>query len=86
MTSVTIGLPVSDLAQATRWYQEVFALADPDLTPAPGVLEFQVGPVWLQLTEGPPGSAAAGAAGPVTRFDFTDPDGNRLSLHSMAGH
>jgi predicted enzyme related to lactoylglutathione lyase len=110
---VTVGLPVSDLGRAVRWYQEVFGLGEPDLAPADGVLEFQVGPVWLQLSAAPPAPSATGtvtrfgvadagaersrlarlgvAVGPlehvegaVDYFDFTDPDGNRLSLYSGA--
>ena len=115
---MTVGLPVSDLGHALRWYRDVFSLGEPDLAPADGVLEFQVGPVWLQLSvapDAPVAPAAAAAAGTVTRFgvadagaersrlaglgvavgplehvpgavdyfDFTDPDGNRLSLYSF---
>lgn len=112
VSSVTVGLPVGDLGQAVRWYQEVFGLGEPDLAPADGVLEFQVGPVWLQLSAAPVAPSAAGtvtrfgvadagaertrlarlgvAVGPlehvegaVDYFDFTDPDGNRLSLYSF---
>jgi predicted enzyme related to lactoylglutathione lyase len=114
VSSVTAGLPVSDLGRALRWYQHVLGLAEPDLTPAAGVVEFRVGPVWLQLGEEEPrapspagcvlrfGVADAGAErgrlaamgvavgplehvpGAVDYFDFTDPDGNRLSLYSTA--
>lgn len=112
VSSVTVGLPVGDLGRAVRWYQEVFGLGEPDLAPADGVLEFQVGPVWLQLSAAPVAPSAAGtvtrfgvadagaersrlarlgvAVGPlehvegaVDYFDFTDPDGNRLSLYSF---
>ena len=50
---MTVGLPVNDLLRAMRWYQQVFELGEPDLHPADGVLEFQVGPVWLQLSMSP---------------------------------
>ena len=112
---MTVGLPVSDLGQALGWYRDVFGLGEPDLAPADGVLEFQVGPVWLQLSVAPVATVAPVAARTVTRFgvadagaersrlarlgvtvgplehvpdavdyfDFTDPDGNRLSLYSF---
>ena len=50
---MTVGLPVNDLLRAMRWYQQVFELGEPDLQPADRVLEFQVGPVWLQLSMSP---------------------------------
>jgi lactoylglutathione lyase len=70
VTSVTMGLPVGDLPRAAQWYQRVFELGEPDLHPADGVLEFQVGPVWLQLSAAP--AAGSGPAGPVTRFGVPD--------------
>lgn len=86
----------------------------PDLEPAEGVVEFKVGPIWLQLGEQPTvrsgaeviirlGVAAAGGQrerlltvgvtvgplehvpGAVDYFDFTDPDGNVLSMYSELG-
>lgn len=109
--SAAVGLPVSDLARSVEWYQRVLELAEPDLVPADGVVEFRVGPIWLQLGEDQTvrsGSevvtrfgvadasrererlAAMGVAvGPlehvpdaVDYFDFTDPDGNVLSMYS----
>jgi lactoylglutathione lyase len=70
VTSVTMGLPVGDLPRAAQWYQRVFELGEPDPHPADGVLEFQVGPVWLQLSAAP--AAGSGPAGPVTRFGVPD--------------
>jgi predicted enzyme related to lactoylglutathione lyase len=74
---VTAGLPVSDLGRAVLWYQEVFGLGEPDLAPADGVLEFQVGPVWLQLSAAP---VAPSAAGTVTRFGVADAGAERARL------
>jgi predicted enzyme related to lactoylglutathione lyase len=74
---VTVGLPVGDLGRAVRWYQEVFRLGEPDLAPADGVLEFQVGPVWLQLSATP---VAPSAAGTVTRFGVADAGAERSRL------
>ncbi|GAA4705355.1 VOC family protein [Pseudonocardia yuanmonensis] len=111
VSSVTVGLPVSDLDRAVSWYRRVLQLAEPDLEPAEGVVEFKVGPAWLQL--GADSTARSGAEvvtrfgvddarrererlvelgvavgplehvpGAVDYFDFTDPDGNVLSMYS----
>ncbi|MDA3644601.1 VOC family protein [Saccharopolyspora indica] len=69
LRSATVGMPVSDLRRAVEWYQRVFALAGPDLEPADGVVEFQLGPIWLQLGEEP---TARSGAEVVTRFDVAD--------------
>jgi predicted enzyme related to lactoylglutathione lyase len=94
-----------------HWYRQVLELSEPDLEPAEGIVEFQVGPPWLQLSEGSTtrsgavpvlrlGVADAAAQrrrleamgvavgplehvpGAVDYFDFTDPDGNALSMYS----
>lgn len=49
ITSVTIGIPVSDLEASKRWYEEVFELSAVDLEPADGVVEYEIGGCWLQL-------------------------------------
>jgi lactoylglutathione lyase len=111
IASATVGLPVSDLQKAIDWYRRVFELDAPDLEPAEGVVEFQVGPLWLQLGEEPTARSGAEvvtrfgvddvrrehgrleamgvAVGPlehvpgaVRYFDFTDPDGNVLSMYT----
>ncbi len=110
---MTVGLPVSDLQAAVAWYRRAFELADPDVEPADGVVEFQLGPVWLQLDEGSCTRSGAetvlrvgvaDAAGERSRlaelgvavgelthvegavdfFAFADPDGNQLSVYSLA--
>jgi predicted enzyme related to lactoylglutathione lyase len=54
VTSITAGIPVSNLKTATEWYERLLE-KPPDLEPAPGVREFEVGDgCWLQLTEGRP--------------------------------
>ena len=111
VSSATVGLPVSELSRSVEWYQRVLELSEPDLEPVDGVVEFRVGPIWLQLGEETTirsgaevvtrfGVADASrererleavgvAVGPlehvpgaVDYFDFSDPDGNVLSLYS----
>jgi predicted enzyme related to lactoylglutathione lyase len=110
---VAVGLPVADLQRSVEWYRRVFSLGEPDLRPVEGVVEFQLGPIWLQLLEGD--TARSGAevvtsfgvadarvererlvelglevgplehvSGAVDYFEFADPDGNVLSIHSEA--
>ncbi|MFZ7087326.1 VOC family protein [Curtobacterium sp. RRHDQ10] len=49
ITSVTVGLPVTDLESACLWYGAVFERAEPDLEPADGVAEYEIGGIWIQL-------------------------------------
>lgn len=113
VSSVTVGLSVSDLARAISWYQRAFEMEGPDLEPADDVVEFRLGPVWLQLGQeltarsgaevvvrlGVPDATSEHARlvglgialGPVEHvegvvdyFNFSDPDGNRLSIYSTA--
>lgn len=57
MRTVTFGIPVRDLAAATPWYQKVLQVGEPDLNPAEGVAEFNLGKFWLQLEDAPIGRA-----------------------------
>ncbi|HEV7950005.1 MAG TPA: VOC family protein [Glaciihabitans sp.] len=111
--TVTVNLPVSDLAASEKWYRQVFDDAGPSITPVPGIIEFVVGPVELQLSVDPVERSGASvivrfgvddapaahqrmselgiAVGElehvenvVDYFDFADPDGNQLSIYSMA--
>ncbi|GMA33684.1 VOC family protein [Litorihabitans aurantiacus] len=59
ISSVTVGLPVADLAAAVLWYRRVLELIEPGLEPDDDVVEFKVGPVWLQLGSEP--TARSGA-------------------------
>ena len=52
-TSITIGIPVSDLQAARRWYEKVLDVSEPDLEPVADIVEYQVGACWLQLGLGP---------------------------------
>ncbi|RWZ51177.1 VOC family protein [Labedella phragmitis] len=112
-TSVSVALPVRDLASAIAWYRRAFAIDEDPVSPAPGLAEFLVGPIELQLSEEPTDRSGAeitvrfgvtdAAAehsrlstlgmevgelihvpGVVDVFDFADPDGNVLSVYSLA--
>lgn len=49
ITSVTVGIPVPGLSEATEWYGR-FLGPRPGITPAPGIREFETVPrFWLQL-------------------------------------
>jgi predicted enzyme related to lactoylglutathione lyase len=51
ITSVTVGLPVTDIEAACLWYGAVFEREGPDLEPAQGVAEYEIGGIWIQLVE-----------------------------------
>lgn len=80
ITSVTIGLPVRDLERAVDWYRRVFELPDPELEPADGVVEFQLGPVWLQLGAEPTDRSGAEV---VTRFGVPDAGAEHVRLRGL---
>ncbi|RMI13177.1 VOC family protein [Cellulomonas triticagri] len=80
VSSVTVGLPVGDLAAATLWYRRVLELAEPDLEPADGVVEFEVGPVWLQLGSEPSGRSGAEV---VLRLGVGDAASERERLRGL---
>jgi len=79
-SSVTIGLPVADVYRAVEWYRRVFGFGRPDLVPASTVVEFRLGPVWLQLFETPP---ARRGAGTVARFGVPDAAAERDRLAGL---
>ncbi|WIB77322.1 hypothetical protein DEJ28_17020 [Curtobacterium sp. MCPF17_002] len=51
ITSVTVGLPVTDIEASCLWYGAVFERAEPDLEPDEGIAEYEVGGIWVQLYE-----------------------------------
>jgi glyoxylase I family protein len=52
ITSITVGLPSTDLERSTAWYLKLFGTI-PQLNPAPGVVEFQIlDQIWLQVMDG----------------------------------
>jgi catechol 2,3-dioxygenase-like lactoylglutathione lyase family enzyme len=75
VTSITVGIPVSDLHVAVRWYQRVLEL-DRGIEPAPGIREFEVSPgCWLQLFR-----EEASGSGHVFRVGVEDIDEARRRL------
>lgn len=53
ITSVTVGLPVTDIEASCLWYGAVFERVEPDMEPEDGVAEYEVGGIWIQLYEDP---------------------------------
>lgn len=45
-----IGLPVSDLEGSASWYEKIL-MSDEKLIPFEGVIEYQIGSVWIQFFE-----------------------------------
>jgi predicted enzyme related to lactoylglutathione lyase len=72
ITSVTIGLPVSDLESSCLWYGAVFERAEPDLEPCDGVAEYEVGGIWVQLAEQDIDDDGADRTGITVRFGVDD--------------
>lgn len=76
VTSITLGVPSTDLARAQRWYRTVLGPVD-ESTPAPGVAEFELqAGIWLQIL-GPEGVEPPG---PVLRIGVVDLDTERRDL------
>lgn len=48
--SVTVGLTVSNLEEAASWYEKLL-MSDEKISPVEGIIEYQIGSVWLQLYE-----------------------------------
>ncbi|MHA7281925.1 VOC family protein [Arthrobacter sp. TMS2-4] len=51
--AVTVGIPVRDLESAVTWYTSAFKLGQPAPIPLEGLVEFDLGPFWLQLALAP---------------------------------
>ena len=85
ITTVTVGLPVSNLERAIDWYRAAFELPAVELEPAYGIVEFRLGPIWLQLSEEAAAlenSARAGAE-VVTRIGVADITAERERLLAL---
>jgi predicted enzyme related to lactoylglutathione lyase len=79
-TAVTVGIPVTDLPAATAWYRSTFLLGDPDLEPMEGIVEFDLGPFWLQLVSAPD---AAGGSGISVNISVADAASERDRLDAI---
>jgi catechol 2,3-dioxygenase-like lactoylglutathione lyase family enzyme len=75
--AVTVGIPVRDLERATAWYRAALVLGEPDLVPAEGLVEFDLGSFWLQLSLAP---ERAGARGVSVNVSVEDASDERLRL------
>ena len=58
--AVTVSIGVRDLERAVSWYQAALGLGEPDLVPAEGLIEFDLGAFWLQLAQAPTRSGTSG--------------------------
>ena len=73
-TSITVGIPVSDLERSRGWYDRVLS-RPATLEPAPGVVEYEVDGIWVQLHESRPSGGQW-----VLRFGVEDLDAERDRL------
>lgn len=49
---ITVGIPVSSIAEAEAWYVSFLGAETETIKPVPGVIEFKAAPgVWLQIFE-----------------------------------
>ncbi|MGC3993382.1 MAG: VOC family protein [Propionicimonas sp.] len=78
--SVTVGLPCTDLTRSVEWYRCAFELDTPDLEPSDGVVEFKLGPVWVQLAESSDGAPSALA---TLRIEVPDVASERSRLVAL---
>jgi catechol 2,3-dioxygenase-like lactoylglutathione lyase family enzyme len=78
--SATVGLPVSDLPASVEWYRRVLELPEPALEPAEGVVEFKLGPIWLQLYQE---ATARSGAEAVTRLGVRNVSQERERLAAI---
>lgn len=50
-TSITVAIPVEDLAVSTAWY-DVILDRHPAIAPAEGIVEYEFAGIWIQLVGG----------------------------------
>lgn len=106
--SITVGLPVSNLEKSASWYEKIL-MSDEKISPVEGIIEYQIGSIWIQLFEEKINVSENGlrlevedldkeferlktlgvivdevmgdVPGIIRYFDFSDPDGNKLSFY-----
>jgi predicted enzyme related to lactoylglutathione lyase len=76
-TSVTVAVPVSDLAAATVWYDGVLDRR-PALEPVAEIVEYEFAGTWIQLLGG-----RRGSPGWVLRYGVEDLDVERERLRNL---
>ena len=82
VTSLTVGLPVSDLQRSREWYARLLQSDETPLEPVDGVLEHELSPGhWLQIFQTDSVHEAAREAGSVVvRFGVADVAAERQRL------
>ncbi len=82
---VTVGVPVTSIAEAEAWYINFLGSDTEVIRPVPGIIEFKVAPgVWLQLFE----ADEQQPSGAVVRFlvdDMAIAQGTRTDLGIKTG-
>ena len=81
ITSVTVGLPVTDIEASCLWYGAVFERTEPDLEPEDGVAEYEVGGIWIQLYVDEPPRRTRSASGSAST---TSPHSTPASARSAS--
>ena len=70
--TITIGIAVKDLKEATRWYKALLGDVE-TMEPAPGTIELQLAEnTWLQLDD--TGYLEVGGGSSIVRFETKDID------------
>lgn len=78
LTSVTIGVPVKNVDEASRWYERCLGLKD-SIDPASDIREYELLPdCWLQLSE-----AATTTSEHCLLLGVSDLEGERERLASL---
>jgi catechol 2,3-dioxygenase-like lactoylglutathione lyase family enzyme len=72
VTAVTVSVGVRDLDRAVAWYQAALDLGEPDVRPADGLVEFDLGSFWLQLAEAPDRAGVRGVGVNVSVGDVRE--------------